>query len=69
MPAGTTPAAKMPGRPGTFGVTMRQDGSQQLTYDHAPLYTFLEDKDSGDYYGQGVFASGGYWWIVVAAGK
>jgi predicted lipoprotein with Yx(FWY)xxD motif len=69
VPAGTTPPAKMTGIPGTFGVVMRTDGSQQLTYDHAPLYTFLEDKDSGDAYGQGLYASGGFWWVVVAAGK
>jgi predicted lipoprotein with Yx(FWY)xxD motif len=69
VPAGTKPSAKMAGIPGTFGVIMRKDGSQQLTYDRAPLYTFIEDKDSGDAYGQGVFASGGYWWVVVAAGK
>ena len=69
VPTGTKPTTKMAGIPGTFGVIMRKDGSQQLTYDRAPLYTFLEDKDSGDAYGQGVFASGGFWWVVVAAGK
>jgi predicted lipoprotein with Yx(FWY)xxD motif len=37
------------------------------TYDGAPLYTFIKDKDSGDMYGQGVVASGGYWWAVVVA--
>ena len=69
VPMGTKPTAKMTGIPGTFGVIMRKDGTQQLTYDRAPLYTFLEDKDSKDAYGQGVVASGGYWWVVVAAGK
>jgi predicted lipoprotein with Yx(FWY)xxD motif len=69
VPMGTKPAAKMPGIPGTFGVAMRKDGSQQLTYDKAPLYTFVQDKDSGDAYGQGLYISGGFWWVVVAAGK
>jgi predicted lipoprotein with Yx(FWY)xxD motif len=69
VPAGMTPPTKMTGIPGTFGVVMRTDGTDQLTYDKAPLYTFLEDKDSGDAYGQGLFASGGFWWVVVAAGK
>lgn len=69
MKGGTKPPAKLAGIPGTFGVTMRTDGSQQLTYDRAPLYTFLQDKDSGDAYGQGLVAGGGYWWVVVAAGK
>jgi predicted lipoprotein with Yx(FWY)xxD motif len=59
--------ATMPGIPGKFGTTMRKDGTRQLTYDGAPLYTFIKDKDSGDMYGQGVVAGGGYWWAVVAA--
>ena len=66
IPKGTMPPAKMAGIAGTFGVTMRTDGTQQLTYDKAPLYTFIKDKDSGDFYGQGVVASGGFWWAVVA---
>jgi predicted lipoprotein with Yx(FWY)xxD motif len=64
-----TPAAKMAGVPGTFGVITRADGKRQMTYDGAPLYTFLEDKSPGQMNGQGVVASGGYWWVVVAAGK
>jgi predicted lipoprotein with Yx(FWY)xxD motif len=59
----------MTGIPGKFGVTMRKNGAHQLTYDGAPLYTFAGDKDSGDTYGQGLFASGGFWWAVVAAGQ
>jgi predicted lipoprotein with Yx(FWY)xxD motif len=66
---GTTPAASMSGIPGTFGTVARTDGTQQLTYDGAPLYTFLGDKKPGDMNGQGLTASGGYWWVVVAAGK
>jgi predicted lipoprotein with Yx(FWY)xxD motif len=69
VPAGTKPAAKIAGVPGTFGVAMRKDGTEQLTYDRAPLYTFVQDKDSGDAYGQGLYVSGGFWWVVVAAGK
>jgi predicted lipoprotein with Yx(FWY)xxD motif len=72
-PAVVASGAKAPktisGIPGTFGVTTRKDGTHQLTYDGAPLYTFAGDKDSGDMYGQGLFASGGFWWAVVAAGK
>lgn len=67
-PKGGHPAAHMPGVPGTFGVTMRSDGTHQLTYDSAPLYTFLEDKKAGDMNGQGLNA-GGLWWVVVAGGK
>lgn len=66
---GTTPPATMTGVPGAFGVANRTDGTQQLTYDGAPLYTFLGDKKSGDMNGQGSTASGGFWWVVVAGGK
>jgi predicted lipoprotein with Yx(FWY)xxD motif len=66
--AGVTPRAKIKGTPGTFGVISRDDGTRQLTYDGAPVYTFLEDKKPGDMNGQGVVAAGGYWWVVVAAG-
>ena len=33
---------------GTLGVITLQDGSQQVTYNHKPLYTFLGDADPGD---------------------
>jgi predicted lipoprotein with Yx(FWY)xxD motif len=66
VPTGTTVPAKMSGMKGTFGVTVRTGGAHQLTFDGAPLYTFLEDKKPGDMKGQGLFASKGYWWVVVA---
>jgi predicted lipoprotein with Yx(FWY)xxD motif len=69
VPSGTTPAAHMSGVPGTFGTTMRTDGTHQLTYDGAPLYTFLGDKKAGQMNGQGLDVAGGYWWVVVAGGK
>jgi predicted lipoprotein with Yx(FWY)xxD motif len=67
VPSGTTPPAHLPGIPGTFGVAMRTDGTRQLTYDRAPLYTFLEDKSAGAMNGQGLDYLG-YWWVVVADG-
>ena len=66
---GANAPAHMAGIPGTFGVTMRKDGSHQLTYDGAPLYTFLNDKKAGQMNGQGLDVAGGYWWVVVAGGK
>lgn len=69
VPKGARVAASMPGMPGTFGVAVRTDGTHQLTYDGAPLYTFLFDKKAGAMNGQGSTASGGYWWVVVAGGK
>jgi predicted lipoprotein with Yx(FWY)xxD motif len=68
VPSGMTVPKTMKGIPGTFGVAMRTDGTQQLTYDGLPLYSFIKDKDSGDLYGEGLLASGGYWWAVVVKG-
>jgi len=68
VPKGAPPAAHMSGVTGTFGVAARTDGTQQLTFDGAPLYTFVLDKKVGQMNGQGSTASGGYWWVVVAAG-
>jgi predicted lipoprotein with Yx(FWY)xxD motif len=42
-------------------VTMRTDGSQQVTYNGAPLYYWFKDAQPGDTTGQNV---GGVWFIV-----
>jgi len=65
VPKGGAVPKTMTGIAGTFGQIMRADGSHQLTFDGAPLYTFLNDKKAGDMFGQGLVASGGYWWAVV----
>jgi len=41
--------------------TMRKDGTTQVTYAGHPLYTFVEDKSSGEANGIGVTAFGGEW--------
>ena len=64
---GATVRKSMTGVTGTFGEIMRADGSNQLTFDGAPLYTFLNDKKPGDLNGQGLVAAGGYWWAVVVS--
>jgi predicted lipoprotein with Yx(FWY)xxD motif len=66
VPKGTSVPATMPGIMGKFGAATRADGSRQLTYDGAPLYTFLNDKKPGDMNGQGF---GSVWWVVAAPGK
>lgn len=63
VPKGTTVAPALAGIRGTFGVSTRAGGQRQLTYDGAPLYTFVEDKKPGEMTGQG--AQGGTWWVVV----
>ncbi len=59
---GASIPASISGISGTFGSIMRSDGSHQLTYDGAPLYTFVKDKKPGDVSGQGV---DGIWWAVL----
>jgi predicted lipoprotein with Yx(FWY)xxD motif len=48
-----------------LGLTQRQDGSHQLTYQNQPLYYFVGDRDPGDANGQ---ASDGVWFVVDAPG-
>jgi predicted lipoprotein with Yx(FWY)xxD motif len=62
LSSGKTAPKSVAGIPGAFAVATHSDGSMQLTYDGAPLYTFLEDKKPGDMTGQGVATT---WWIVV----
>jgi predicted lipoprotein with Yx(FWY)xxD motif len=66
VPTGTTVPPKMTGITGTFGTTRRTNGKHQLTFDGAPLYTYVGDKKPGQMTGQGLDVAGGYWWVVVA---
>jgi plastocyanin len=65
VPKGTNVPATLPGITGKLGVAIRTGGARQLTFDGAPLYTFVNDKKPGDMTGQGLDVSGGYWWVVV----
>ncbi len=49
------------GVPGELGTIERTDGSQQVTYNDIPLYTYAADRAAGEVNGQGV---GGVWFIV-----
>ena len=46
---------------GTFGTTMRDDGTTQITYDHRPLYYYSGDAAAGDTNGQGL---GDTWFVA-----
>jgi predicted lipoprotein with Yx(FWY)xxD motif len=48
---------------GTLGGTPRRDGSVQVTYNGAPLYTYTGDTGPGTTSGQG---NGGAWFVVEA---
>jgi predicted lipoprotein with Yx(FWY)xxD motif len=65
----TTAAASVAapaGATGAFSLVARDDGSKQVAYNGAPLYTYASDTKPGDATGQGV---GGKWFVALAAGS
>jgi predicted lipoprotein with Yx(FWY)xxD motif len=44
------------------GITIRNDGKSQLTYNGKPIYLYHEDDEAGDTYGDGL---GGVWHLVT----
>ncbi len=63
--AGVTPTAG-DGVPGTLGVTERDDGTRQVTYNDRPLYFFSDDSAPGDTNGQGFVDR---WFVAAVAGE
>lgn len=53
-----------PGIPGSVGVTVREDGSNQVIYNGHPLYYFSKDTKPGDTNGNGI---AGKWSVVHPA--
>ena len=51
-----------------LGTVKRSDGTEQLTYNHHPLYYFAADTAAGAAHGQGVKAFGAEWYVVGASG-
>jgi predicted lipoprotein with Yx(FWY)xxD motif len=52
-----------------LGTITRSDGKSQVTYNGHPLYFFVEDRDAGDTYGQGVKGFGAGWYVLAPAGN
>ena len=52
-----------------LGTITRDDGTMQVTYNGHPLYTFVDDKASGDAGGQGKEDAGGTWHLISPAGE
>src|SRR5207302_7501861 len=50
--------------PGPLGVAARAS-SEQVTYNHWPLYTFAGDTRPDQTNGQGVFGFGGKWFVAT----
>jgi predicted lipoprotein with Yx(FWY)xxD motif len=49
-----------------LGTDAGPNGTQVVTYNHWPLYTFAGDKAPGEAKGQGI---GGVWWVVSPSGQ
>jgi predicted lipoprotein with Yx(FWY)xxD motif len=50
---------------GAIGVTMRNDGNRQVTYEGKPLYYYAPDTNVGDTKGQGV---NNVWYVIAPVG-
>jgi predicted lipoprotein with Yx(FWY)xxD motif len=52
-----------------LGTITRSDGTQQVTYNGHPLYTFINDTKPGETTGQGVTAFGAAWFALTPSGN
>ncbi len=52
-----------------LGTVKRADGTEQVTYNHHPLYYFAADTGAGMAKGQGSKAFGAGWYVVDAKGS
>ena len=66
-PPVTGTAAASPGLPGRIGTIERTDGSEQLTYNGHPLYTYIADTAPGQARGNNINLNGGVWHEVPAS--
>ena len=64
LSAGGNPTGSA-GVTGQLGLVMRSGGTQQITYDTWPLYTFAGDSAAGQTTGQGVVGFGGKWLVAT----
>ena len=62
---GTTAAGQ--GLPGKVGTIKRTDGTEQLTYNGHPLYTYIGDSAPGQARGNNLNLNGGLWHEVPAS--
>ena len=69
VPAGTAPGTHPAGVGAVLGVVVRHGGFRQLTINRWPVYRYLGDSKPGQITGQGLYASGGRWWILTPLGK
>jgi predicted lipoprotein with Yx(FWY)xxD motif len=62
------PLATAGAKASLLGTTKRADGRLQVTYNHHPLYTFVNDVRKGQTNGEEVDAFGAKWYAVSAGG-
>ena len=52
-----------------LGTTKRADGTNEVTYNGHPLYTYAGDQAPGQTTGQGIDQFGAEWYVLSRAGK
>lgn len=63
------PIAGMGVKKTLLGSVRTASGKLQVTYDHWPLYTYVEDTAPRQVHGQGVTLFGGKWSTIAASGR
>ena len=62
------PLATAGAKASLLGTTKRADGRLQVTYNHHPLYRFVQDTKKGQTNGEGVSFFGGTWFALSPSG-
>ena len=62
------PMAKSGAKSSLLGTVRRADGRLQVTYNHHPLYTFVQDTRKGQTTGEGLDEFGAKWYALSPAG-
>ena len=63
------PKAAAPVKNALLGVDRDPDGGKVVTYNHWPLYTFVNDSAAGQAKGWNTNLNGGKWYVISASGK
>jgi predicted lipoprotein with Yx(FWY)xxD motif len=64
-PSSSTPGGEV----GSLGTVKRPEGTLQVTYKGAPLYTFAQDKQAGETNGQGIKDVGTWSAVTTSSGS
>ena len=64
-----TPQGEKGAKSSMLGTTKRTDGTEQVTYNNLPLYTYTGDSKPGDTNGNDLDQFGAEWYALTPAGK